>query len=222
MRRGAHSKRSPARRSSGPPAWLVFLVGVALVFGLYYVWQGLQNFIRTGGMGVQEATERASIVTTATADRITRAEIGLEDRTPRPSNTPVPECQDFVVDVPNAIVREAPNSAAAIITSYNAGTTLCVLSREGDSEWFVIDQTPGTRRLDLAYMHESVIRAVNPTPTPTITPTPLPTVTPAPTEPPTLTPSPRPTQPTPTRDPGITDTPEPTIPATRTPFRQNA
>ncbi len=34
-----------ASRNSGPPAWIVFLAGVALIFGLYYVWLGVRDFL---------------------------------------------------------------------------------------------------------------------------------------------------------------------------------
>lgn len=218
----SRSRRTSRPGTGGPPAWLVVLVAVALVFGLYYLWQGVQNFFRTGGRGVVEATERAVTVNTATAERVQRANIG-SDATPRPTNTPVPECQDFVVSVPNAIIRETPSTNGAILTSLNQGSQVCVLEHLADSEWYVIDQTPGTRRLDLAYMHETVLRAVNPTLTPTRTTTPLPTVTPTPTETPSLTPSPQPSQPTatPTEDENAAPTlppPEmPTLPPAETP-----
>lgn len=228
MRNRSRPGRAPARASGGLPAWLVFLIGIALVFGGVYLCQGVQNFIRTGGQGVVESTERAVVVSTATAERITRSEPGSEV-TPRPTNTPVPECQDFVVSVPNAIIREGPSSGAQILTSLNEGAIVCVLGREGDSEWYVIDQTPETRRLDLVYMHETVIRAVNPTPTPSITPTPLPTITPLPSPTPSRTPvpsaTPRRTTPDDAREtPTATADPDaqPTIPPVPTMLRQTA
>ena len=208
--------RGRPKSGGGPPAWLVFIVGVALVFGFYYLWQGVQNFFRTGGRGVIEATEQAVVVSTATAERVTSLEVDAAI-TPPPTRTPVPECQEFVVSVPNAIIRDAPSSNGAILGSANEGEKICVLGMEPDTDWYVIDQTPGTRRLNLAYMHVSVIRAVNPTPTPSRTPSPLPTVTPLPTDTATPTPSPQPTEPSPTPDerqasqlPDVTDTPEPT------------
>ncbi len=222
MHRSTRPSRPTRSGRSGPPAWFVFVVGVALVFGLFYLWQGLQTFFRTGGLGVVEATQRAQVVSTATSERSTRVQLsGINDVTPRPTNTPVPECQDFVVSVPNAIVRDAPASGGAIVTSLNEGESVCVLGLEPETEWYVIDQTPGTRRLDLAYMHETVIRAVNPTVTPSRTPSPLPTVTEAPTDTPTISPTPRPTQPPRTPDPQITDTPEPTLTPSATPLRQS-
>jgi hypothetical protein len=201
----------------------VFVVAIALVFGGFYLWQGVQTFFLTGGRGVIEATQRAVVVASATAERVTRFEAGRADVTPRPSNTPVPDCQAFVVNVPNAIVREAPAPGAPIVSSLNEGEEVCVLERAGDGEWYAIDRTPGTRRLDLAYMHETVIRALNPTPTPTITPSPLPTVTPLPSDTPTDTPVPPPTRPSPTPDTPPTETPTATSPPpTATPLRQTA
>lgn len=223
MRYSTSGKRATKRGSSGPPAWFVFILGVAVIFGMFYLWQGVQNFFRTGGLGVVEATERADVVSSATAERVTRAQLsGGDNVTPRPTNTPVPECKDFTVSVPNAIVRDTPASGGAILTSLNQGTVVCVLERAGDTEWYIIDQTPGTRRLDLAFMHETVIRAVNPTMTPSITPTPLPTVTAAPSATVTQTPTAAPPQPTATRDASITLTPTPTFVPTATELRQSA
>lgn len=204
------------RGNEGPPAIVIFLVGVALVFGAYYVWLGIQNFLRTGGLGVTEATERADIVSTVTAQNLPATEV----ITVVPTLTPIPPCEQFVVIVPNARVREQPSDTAAIITSFFENDPVCVVGRPSpDSEWYTIDQRPETRRLEVAYMHESVIAPLNPTPTPTDSPTPLPTVTFAPTA--TITPTvpPRPTE---TRIPGITDTPTPTLSPTPTQPRQSA
>jgi hypothetical protein len=166
----------------------VFLVAVALVFGAFYLYQGAQNFIRTGGLGVEEATSRAQVVSTATAQQFTAAATRVAS-TPRPSLTPIPECIDFRVVV-NAVVRQSPSESGAVETGKTAGEIVCVLGREEGSEWYSIDLNPETRRVELAYMHEVVLEAVNPTPTPSITSTPLPTVTPAPTDTPSMTPPP--------------------------------
>jgi hypothetical protein len=179
-------------------------VAVALVFGGFYLLQGAQTFVRTGGLGVEEATARAQIVSTATAERVTR--MATQPRELRPSATPQPECQDFRVIVPNAVVREQPDTNAAIITGLTQGEIVCVLGRAGVPDWYLVDLNPATRRLDEAYMNEVVIEAVYPTPTS------LPTITPAPTQPPTATaqasdtPSPAP----PTR----TSAPRTPVPAT--------
>lgn len=177
----------PKRQGGGPPTWLVFLVAVALVFGAFYLYQGAQNFLRTGGLGVEEATARAQVVSSATAEQSTSIATRAVTAS-RPTFTPVPECSEFRVSVPNAIVRESPSENGRLITGLNQGTTVCVLGRDEGSEWYSIDQNQDTRRVELAYMHETVIEAINPTPTPSITSSPLPTVTAAPTETPSNTP----------------------------------
>lgn len=180
-------RSTSGRRGGGPPAWLVFLVAVALVFGAFYLYQGAQNFLRTGGLGVEEATARAQIIDTATAEEITTIAT-RSGVTPRPTFTEVPECSEFRVNVPNAIVRESPSENGRLLDGLNQGETVCVLGREEGSEWYSIDQNPETRRVELAFMHETVIEAVNPTLTASMTSTPLPTVTAAPTETPSITP----------------------------------
>lgn len=220
MSLGTRPNRRPDRRygggKGGPPPWLIFLLGVALVFGLYYLWLGVRDFMETGGLGIVEATERAVIVETATA--AVAPDLQRNSVTPRPSNTPIPECADFIVSVPSAIVRAQPSTSAPIVDSFPQGTIVCVISRAPESEWYLIDSNPETRRLNAAYMHESVIEAVNPTPTPSNTFTPNPTVTPLPTNSPTTSPSPAPTA---TRDPRITDTPTPTLTPSPTEALQN-
>lgn len=212
MAYGRPSRRARGSGSGGPPAWFIFLVGVAIVFGVYYVWLGVQNFLRTGGRGVLEVTQQAQVVSTATARVRPTADLLV-----LPTQTPVLTCQDFVVSVPNAIVREGPFPNAAIVTSFSQNQTVCALGRTApDSEWYLIDLNPRTRRIEAAYMHETVIRAVNPTPTPSRTPTFEPTLTPSTTPTETTTPTPRPTA---TLDPAVTDTPEPTPTPTPSPTR---
>ena len=202
-------RRPTGRRGrDGLPAWLIFLVGIALVFGVYYVWLGIQSFLRSGGRGIIESTRSAAIVSTATAASI---ETGIP--TVKPTTTPFPPCIPFVVIVPNARVRSAPSDSGAILTSFFMNDPICVEGRVApDSEWYIIDWKPQTRRVDIAYMHESVIEAKNPTPTPTNTQKPPPSVTPAPTLTPSRTPKVTPTD---TPEPTATDTPKPTM--TRTP-----
>ena len=202
------------RRKSGrgPSALLAFVLAIALVFGIYYVWQGLQTYLRTGGLGVVEATQRAVVLSSATAEVVTR--IATIAQTLRPTATEVPPCQEFRVSVPAGIVREGPSTSAAVAAQFRQGDPICVLAKEEGSEWYTIDLNPETRRLEIAYMHETVIEAVNPTLTPSITPTASNTVSPAPTV--TNVPTDRPTRtatglPNPTRDPRWTDTPLPTV-----------
>ncbi len=170
-------RASGYRRGGGPPGWLIILIAVAVVFGGFYLMQGAQNFIRTGGQGVEEATSRAQVIGTATAERVTR--MATSPLEPRPSATPQPECQDFRVIVPNAVVREQPSATSGIITGLGQGAIVCVLGRAGDPEWYVIDLNRETRRLDEAYMNEVVIEPLYPTSTPLPTVTPMPTFTPS-------------------------------------------
>jgi hypothetical protein len=197
---------APSRRGGGLPPILVFLIGAALVFGMYYLLQGAQTFLRTGGLGVVEATRQAEIVASATQQRATRA---VAQITALPSATPQPTCTDFRVIVPSAIVRDAPSPSAAVVRGFSQGEIVCVLWRDPGSEWYTIDRDRSTRRREFAYMHESVIAPVNPTATLPPTTTPPPTLTPS------ITPSELPTEP-PSPTPRVTATPAienaPTLP----------
>lgn len=195
--------RSPYRSSRGRfgsryqrerlPAWLVFVLAVALVFGLYYIWTGLRDFLETGGLSIEEATERAAIIATATGEyQATRqAVIGPTQEARFATFTPIPPCENFVVIVPVAIMRDTPSTQGSIIEQLPQGQTVCVLGRETheDVVWFLVDANPATRRLDAAFMREDLIEAANPTATPSRTLTALPTVTPLPVTV-TLTPTP--------------------------------
>jgi hypothetical protein len=207
--------------NSGPPAWLVFLMGIALVFGVYYLWSGFQEYLSTGGLGAAEATNRAMTVIPPTqeaadAEAPSFSESGF---TAVPSATEIPPCMDFAVSVPSAIVRAQPSTNSAILDSLSQGETVCVRGQEANGDWYVIDRNPNTRRLETAYMSSDIIEAVNPTPTPTQTLTPAPSVTDAPTLTPSRTPTPRPTA---TPDFSVTDTPPPTPTPSATPPVQSA
>lgn len=194
---------SYSSRHSGPPGWFVFLVGVAFVFGLYYLWRGVSDFIVTGGMSIAGATEQAEIIATSTAVR--EIELATNAPTRRPTSTPLPDCQPFRVNVPSAIVRERPSTASGIVDTFERGTEVCVLVHEGD--WYRVDSDPITRRIETAYMHQDIVEALNPTPTPSRTWTPAPTITPTPS--PTTAPTST-TAPTATPDPNATPSPTPT------------
>ena len=174
-------------RRSGPPSWFILLLGIAIVFGVYYLWLGLRSFMATG-LTVAESTQQAISRVTATAVRI--REIEFNAPSPLPSFTPVPPCQDFEVRVPIAIVRNGPNIESGIVGSLREGEIVCVRAHVPNTEWLLIDENPVTRRIETVYMHRDIIRALYPTETPTKTNTP--TITPTPTE--TFTPHPRPTQ----------------------------
>lgn len=203
--------KKPPSRSTRPsrypdtsvPAWLVFLMAMALVFGGYYLWQGIADFIASGGLGIAEATQRVTVLDTATAEQV---QAQIDRLTPRATWTPMPECIDFVVIVPTAIVRDQPSTASTILDALPEGEVVCVIGQDpGNSEWYIIDRNPRTtRRIETGYMFYNIIDALNPTPTPSDTFTPAPTVTPAPA--------------TPTLPPTVTDTPDPNATPTEEPI----
>ena len=179
-------------RNSGPPAWFVILLGIAIVFGLYYLWLGIQNFLVTG-LTVVESTQQAVVGSTSTA--ISIREIAANAPTPLPSFTPVPACQDFEVSVREAIVRAQPDTSSRIKAALPQGEIVCVIAAVPDADWYLIDENRLTKRLEKVYMHQDIIRALYPTPTRTRTNTPAPTRTPTPSH------SPVPTMPTETLPP---------------------
>ncbi|MCY4072956.1 MAG: SH3 domain-containing protein [Chloroflexi bacterium] len=162
-------------RRAGPPSWFVILLGIAIVFGLYYLWIGLRSFM-SSGLTVVESTRQAIERTTATAVRI--VELQYLAPTPLPTYTPVPPCQEFVVIVRSAIVRASPSTDSRIVEAIKEGETVCVIAKQPNSEWYVLDKNTLTRRLEPVYMHEDIIRALYPTDTPTRTPTATPSLTP--------------------------------------------
>ena len=170
---------------SEPPPWFVILVGMAIVLGLYFLWDGWRDF-RATGVSVAESTQQAE--NTATAIRI--EEIEFSAPTLLPSITPVPPCQDFVVSVAIATVRSGPSTSSSIVTGLREGETVCVITMLPDSDWYLVDENERTRRIEKVYMHRDIIRALNPTPTPTITLTPTNTLTPTASATPTDTPAP--------------------------------
>ncbi|MCY4146981.1 MAG: hypothetical protein OXE95_02440 [Chloroflexi bacterium] len=193
-------------RRSGPPSWFIILLGIAIVFGVYYLWLGIQNFMATG-VTVGESTRQAVVGSTSTALRI--REIAFNAPTLLPSFTPVPSCQDFEVNVREAIVRAQPDTASRIEAALPQGAVVCVIAAVPDADWYLIDDNPLTKRLETVYMHRDIIRALHPTNTPTRTNTPAPTRTPTPTR----TSAPSATLPpvtrTPTTVPSATPTPVP-------------
>lgn len=120
---------------SGPPSWFVILLGIAIVFGLYYVWFGLRNFMSTG-VTVVESTRQAIERHTATAVRI--QEIAVNAPSPLPTFTPIPPCQDFAVYVREAIVREKPDTSSRIMSALKQGETVCVIAALPNTDWYLI------------------------------------------------------------------------------------
>lgn len=198
-------------KGGGFPPWLVFLVAVALVFGVYYVWSGFQGFLRAGGLGITEATQRAQIIISATLNRAATITQAAPEVTIRPSPTVLPACEDFEVVPSVAIIRERPSVNSAIVQQIPLGTIVCVIGRADppNQDWYLIDTQPRTRRLDAGYMRADLLYPLNPTLTPSRTVPPPPTVTPLPatqTHTPTATPEASAT-PHPTFTPSLAETP---------------
>lgn len=169
---------SRSRRNDGPPTWLVFILSIAFVFGGYYIWVGLRGYLDSGGLSAGQATQVSALDVTATVERQVRLEAALP--TPRPTSTPRPACQDFVVSVRSGIVRDAPSTTGRLVTSLTQETVVCVLDEVEGSDgamWYVLDRDALTRRIETGYMREDLLQALNPTPTPSNTPLPPPTIT---------------------------------------------
>ena len=213
MALGKRPGTSPTRPNfgrSGPPSWLIFLLGIAFVMGLFYLWQGVSDFMQTEGRGIIELRTLQSEISTSTAVRITLEAQGVLI-TPLPTGTAIPECTDFIITVDRANIRAEPNVNSSWIETAVQGETVCVLGQEND--WYLIDLNPNTRRIDSGYVRNDLVEALNPTPTPSNTLSPAPTVTNLPANTPTISPTPRPTN---TIDPDATDTRTPTPSATPT------
>jgi hypothetical protein len=186
---------------------LVFLIAVATGLGGYYLWTGVQDYLRAGGLGIVEATQRAELIASATQARVVIITAAAPVVTLFPTPTDVPPCQDFEVAAPVAIIRDRPSVNGAILDQVPQGTVICVIGRAGDdpdNEWFLLDFNRRTRRLDAAYMREDVILPLNPTLTPSRTVTRPPTVTAIPT-------TPSPFSPTPSLTPTLINSPTPTF-----------
>lgn len=184
-----------SRKSNSPPAWFIFLLGVAFTFGIFYLWTNFRDFMRTGGVSVSQATLQSVSLSAATAAQ--QAVINAELPTRRPSATAKPPCQEFEVSASNGIMRQAPSTGSNLIESLPQGTVVCVLqgAEAGDGFiWYFIDRDPVTRLIEPGYMREDVIRPINPTPTPSDTPLPAPTITPTYTATPSDTPMAQSTQ----------------------------
>lgn len=233
------SRRSSYPRQGGTPSWLVFLLGVAIVFGVYYMWQGFREYSASTGISGQATREAATSTAIAGGDNprptamaggnsVSSNNSGAQSNPAQPQSvvvqpavtlTPVPECMDFVI-TERANIRNAPDTQAGVIEIYQEGTIICVLGEADENpDWYIIDLNPLSRRVNAAYVYRSLARALSPTPLPTRTFTPAPTVTPMPTLTPSTTPTPLPTR---TPDFDATDTPTPTPTLTPTVIYQSA
>lgn len=201
-------------RSSGPSPVLIVLIGALIVFGGYYVWTGMLRFLEDRGDITAQVTRQA--LASSTAPALSGGLGALPTVQAFATYTPLPPCQWFEVTVERARYRACPSEDSDICESRGSleqGARVCVYERSQDNtEWYVVELNPEGAFRDIVYMHQSVIAAIDPTPTPTRTYTPLPTITLTPSD----TPGPVMT-PTPTYTPSVTDTPDPATPPTATP-----
>lgn len=153
-------------RRGNPPGWFTFLISIAFIFALFYLWQNVQNFVRSGGISVAETTQIANRNITATIRNQRTAVANAPTR--RPTATPKPACQTFEVNAPSGVVRQAASTRATVIESLPRGTPICVLSSQEGADgflWYFIDRDPVTYFIEGAYMREDVVIVINPTPT---------------------------------------------------------
>ncbi len=171
----------------GTPIWLVIVISVLIVFGGYSVWSGLLRFLNANG----------NIAVTIQAEGAQPPDDNIPTEPPysRPTATTFKPCLDFRVNVVKARVREcAKDTCATLETMLSQGALVCVYGpAAGATDWYQVNIRPTSVFPQIAYMHSSVLDAVNPTKKPTRTFTPLPTVTPIPTLKPTRTPTAPPT-----------------------------
>lgn len=186
------------------------------MFGGYFLWIGFLNFLEDRGDITAQTTREAAASATAYA----APPLILPSPYFPATFTPLPPCQWFMVKVDRAVYRECPskdNRECPIRETVEYGTEFCVYARvPGNPEWYVVELNPGGAYRDTVFMHESVLKAVNPTVTPAPTWTPGPTVTPIPTRTPPPTSPPSATMPptlppavSPTRTPLLTPSPTP-------------
>jgi hypothetical protein len=166
----------------GPSTPLVIVITIALVLTCFVVWFSTLNWFQSRGLPGSGQTPTTDPNTSSTPDpRFPTIDLG-------PPPTPIPECMDFQVDVSSALMRECPDQSCAIRFTVNYQHPVCVYGKAEASadyplanEWYVVDINASGAFRDLVYMHESVLKPINPTPRPTKTLTPLPTITLTPT-----------------------------------------
>lgn len=167
-------------RRNSPPTWFVMLIGIALVFGGFRIWQELQNFFRGGGVPNAVATRQVRVTATRSPADIVATRF--------PTMTDLPPCEMYLVDADSINVRSQPTVLATSLELLSRDTAVCVIAR--DSEWFLIDRDTRTRRLEAGYIFAALLRSANPTPTRTPSPRPMATITLTFTPTATTTPSP--------------------------------
>ena len=207
---------------SGPPTPLIIVIAIALVLGCFLLWLGTLRFLNADDEGQQSAAN-APGDDSQSDGLVPTFDLG-------PSPTPVPACQPYEVAVESALMRRCPDNSCDIRESLPFEATVCVYGRAehedytDSASWYVVDLNADGAFHDLVFMHESVLRPLEPTPIasptrlalPTITPTPTPSVSITPPfgnviPIPSVTPAPPNVRPSPTLIPPPPIRPSPTL-----------
>jgi len=166
---------------SGPPTPLIIVIAIAMVLGCFLLWVGALRFLDSGGGAASQGEVNEQGDEDQSNGLVPTFDVG-------PSRTPVPYCQHFEVSVDSALMRKCPDESCDIRESLPYETEVCVYGRAQSSDyadaerWYVVDLNADGAFRDLVYMHESVLRSIEPTlaatsarpalPTITLTPTP--------------------------------------------------
>lgn len=186
----------------GPSTPFVIVAAIATVISCILVWLASVQFLGPVLGSDATATRQAqqAVISQPTFD------LG-------PSPTPIPVCQKFMVNVDRTTLRMCPDRECEARQLVSYGQELCVYGAVAADDrypeataWLQVDINAEGIIRDFVYIHQGVVKAMNPTATPTRTFTPLPTITLTPTLRHTLTPL-IPTD-TPTPLASLTPTPE--------------
>lgn len=181
------------RERSGS-AWQAALMAALIVFGGYFLWRGALNFFSTAGNITAPATATAAATVTLRPTRTFEVPPMNLIFGAQPTARP---CLEFYVTAVRARVRECPSERCETLAMPYQGNRICVYGRAAEApEWYEVNLYPNDPIPRSAYMHQSVIAAVNPTPRPTATPRPSATFTPSHTPTPLPSVTPRPATPT--------------------------
>ncbi len=176
------------RTTTRTPFWLLISGAALLVFGGYALYIGVTSFLaQSGNIGAPlTATVQNKAQQTELALQLSVTE-AISVPTRLPTNTPIPPCMDFRVNVVKAKVREcAKDTCPTLELMYAQNAVVCVFGgAPAATDWYTVNVRPDSLYPELAYMHSSVLDAIHPTPRPTRTATALPTVTLIPTAKPT-------------------------------------
>ena len=159
-------------RSSGPSPVLIVLIGALIVFG-GYVWTGMPRFFESRRH--HRAGHAALPVDRSAPSGGLRAADGSGFCDAHAvAAVPVVRGAGSVCATGRAPARTTTSARRGEPGAGHAGA---FTSAADNAEWYVVELNPEGAFRDIVYMHQSVIAAIDPTPTPTRTYTPLPTIT---------------------------------------------